>query len=159
MWAVWIFWPEVLTLIEGQPLSNQDEISECCSWGIGAHIQRPDRQSRFSIVLSYPPCSGEFISCYPLFEVKYIVDCWWIIFRGATEYGLSADIRIRIRLQSGYRYHFFTSVNIRIRIRKVGADTDMVKVISYSYPIRYPDVACFIMISVWRRLFFNGIRY
>ena len=81
--------------------------------------------------------------------------------RGATGYGLSADIRIRIRLQSGYGYHFFTSVNIRIRIRirKVGADTDMVKVISYSYPIRYPNVACFIMISVWRRLFFNRIRY
>ena len=37
--------------------------------------------------------------------------------RGATGYGLFADIRIRIRLQSGYGYHFFTSVNIRIRIR------------------------------------------
>ena len=57
--------------------------------------------------------------------------------RGATECGLSADIRIRIRLQPRYGYHFFTSVNIHIRIQKLGENTDMVKAISYPYSIRY----------------------
>jgi len=70
--------------------------------------------------------------------------------RGATGCGLFADIRIQIRLQSGSGYHFFTSVNIRIRIyiQKLGADMDMIKAISYSYPIQYPNVGCLIMISI-----------
>ena len=65
--------------------------------------------------------------------------------RGVSGCGLFEDIHIRIHLQSGYGCHFFTLVNIciRIRIRKLGADTDMVKAISYTYPIRYP------MLGAW----------
>jgi len=78
--------------------------------------------------------------------------------RGAIGCGLSADIHIRIHLQPGYGYHFFTSVNIHISIQRLGADTDMVKTISDPYPIRYAKVGYLIMISVWKTLFFSGMR-
>ena len=71
---------------------------------------------------------------------------------------LFADIRIPICLQHGYGYHFFTSINIHIRLRRLGADTNIIKAIFDSYPIRYPKVLCLIMIYVWKRLFFNGMR-
>ena len=51
--------------------------------------------------------------------------CSWMITRGATGCGLSADIRIRICLQSGYECHFF-------HIHQY--------LYPYSYP--YPKVRC-----------------
>ena len=43
-------------------------------------------------------------------------------------------------------------------IRMLDANTDMIKAISNPYLIQCPKAGCLIMISVWKRLFFNGMK-
>ena len=47
-----------------------------------------------------------------------------------------------------------------ISVSELEADSDMdiVKVLSYPYLIHYPKIACLIMISIRKRLFFNEMR-